>query len=90
MKKNCLKSLNREKATSRAKDDFLAALSHELRTPLNPALLIMAMRPQNRELPPGIRVNSLKPSASIESEAWLIDDLLDLARIGCGKLSLKR
>ena len=84
-----LKSLNREKATSRAKDDFLAALSHELRTPLNPALLIASDAAKNRELPPGIRANFETIRKNIESEARLIDDLLDLARIGCGKLSLE-
>ena len=84
-----VKSLNREKAISRAKDDFLATLSHELRTPLNPALLIASDAAKNRELPPGIRANFETIRKNIQLEARLIDDLLDLARIGYGKLSLQ-
>jgi CheY-like chemotaxis protein len=81
--------LEREKAASRAKDDFLAALSHELRTPLNPVLLIASDAAKNRELPPGIRANFETIRKNIELEARLIDDLLDLTRIVSGKLSLE-
>jgi PAS domain S-box-containing protein len=83
------KSLAREKAASRSKDDFLAALSHELRTPLNPVLLIASDAAKNRELPPGIRSNFETIRKNIELEARLIDDLLDLTRIISGKLSLE-
>ena len=82
-------SLEREKAASHAKDDFLAALSHELRTPLNPALLIASDAVKNRELPPGIRSNFDTIRKNIELEARLIDDLLDLTRVVSGKLSLE-
>jgi two-component system CheB/CheR fusion protein len=83
------KSLKREKAASRSKDDFLAALSHELRTPLNPVLLIASDAAKNRELPPGIRSSFETIRKNIELEARLIDDLLDLTRIISGKLSLE-
>ena len=84
-----VRSLNREKAASRAKDNFLAALSHELRTPLNPVLLIASDAAKNRGLPRGIRANFETIRKNIELEARLIDDLLDLTRVGSGKLFLE-
>jgi nitrogen-specific signal transduction histidine kinase/CheY-like chemotaxis protein len=77
-------------AANRAKDRFLATLSHELRTPLTPvlatvtALLAESSTPiMNRTILDMIRRN-------IVLEARLIDDLLDVSRIGRGKLHLKR
>ncbi|HEY5297544.1 MAG TPA: PAS domain S-box protein [Verrucomicrobiae bacterium] len=75
-------------AANRAKDDFLAALSHELRTPLNPVLLIASDSARDQELPPGVRTNFEIIRKNIELEARLIDDLLDMTRITCGKLTL--
>ena len=75
---------------SRAKDDFLAALSHELRTPLNPVLLLASDAAANPELPPGIRANFDTILKNVELEAKLIDDLLDLARVRCGKLRVEK
>jgi PAS domain S-box-containing protein len=75
-------------AAGQAKDDFLAALSHELRTPLNPVLLIASDAAENHDLPPGVRTDFETIRKNIELEARLIDDLLDLTRITCGKLSL--
>lgn len=72
-----------------AKDDFLASLSHELRTPLNPVLLIASDAVDNPDLPIEIRDNFETILKSIEIEARLIDDLLDLTHITHGKLSLQ-
>ncbi len=74
---------------SRAKDDFLAALSHELRTPLNPILLLASEAAETPELPAEIRTQFILIRNSIELEARLIDDLLDITRIAHGKLSVK-
>jgi signal transduction histidine kinase len=73
-----------------AKDNFLAVLSHELRTPLTPALaaasaLLGANPPEvgeQREYLGIIRRN-------IELEARLVDDLLDITRIGRDKLRIQ-
>jgi PAS domain S-box-containing protein len=73
---------------SQAKDDFLATLSHELRTPLNPALLLASEAANNPDLPPGARADFALIRKSIELEARLIDDLLDLTRVMRGKLTL--
>lgn len=75
-------------AASRAKDDFLAALSHELRTPLNPVLLISSEAATDPDLPEDIRRDFDTIAKSATLEARLIDDLLDLTRIGHGKMSL--
>lgn len=75
---------------NRAKDDFLAALSHELRNPLNPALLLASEEAENPELTEPVRSSFSTILKNIETEARLIDDLLDLTRIGAGKLSLHR
>jgi signal transduction histidine kinase/ActR/RegA family two-component response regulator len=77
-------------SSSRAKDDFLAALSHELRTPLNPVLLVASEHAGNGTLPAPIRADFEMIRKNVELEARLIDDLLDLTRISRGKLSLNK
>ncbi len=75
-------------AASRAKDQFLATLSHELRTPLTPVLASV----QALEGEPGLPADLLPYMEiirrTVELEARLIDDLLDLTRIAKGKLQL--
>jgi PAS domain S-box-containing protein len=75
-------------AASRAKDDFLAALSHELRTPLNPVLLLASEAAEDPQLPDEVRTQFTTIRNSVELEARLIDDLLDITRITHGKLLL--
>ncbi|OKH35551.1 hypothetical protein NIES2119_20060 [[Phormidium ambiguum] IAM M-71] len=73
---------------NRIKDEFLAVLSHELRSPLNP-ILGWAKLLQTRKFD-DVRTN--QALATIERNArlqtQLIDDLLDVAKILRGKLSL--
>ncbi len=75
-------------AASRAKDDFLAALSHELRTPLNPVLLLASDAAEDMQVPADLRARFATIRNSVELEARLIDDLLDITRITHGKLLL--
>jgi PAS domain S-box-containing protein len=75
---------------NRAKDNFLAALSHELRNPLSPALLVASEEVANPELPEPLRSSFGVILKSIEVEARLIDDLLDLTRVTSGKLALRK
>ncbi|HTT04644.1 MAG TPA: ATP-binding protein [Steroidobacteraceae bacterium] len=75
---------------NRRKDEFLAVLSHELRNPLAPirtAAQILAS--------PGLGAHQLRwvqevVSRQVQHLAWLLDDLLDMARITQGKLELKK
>jgi signal transduction histidine kinase len=90
MEKKLAKSLEREKAANRAKDEFLAALSHELRTPLNPVMLLASSGASNDELPQQVRTDFDTICKNIEVESRLIDDLMDLTLIARGKLSLHR
>ena len=73
---------------NRIKDEFLAVLSHELRSPLNP-ILGWSKLLQDRKLDEKRTTYALE---TIERNALLqvqlIDDLLDVARILRGKLSL--
>ncbi len=73
---------------NRSKDQFLATLSHELRTPLA-AILLHAQRLRRAELDPAKQAHA---AAQIErgtkAQARLIEDLLDVSRIGAGKMKL--
>jgi HAMP domain-containing protein/signal transduction histidine kinase/ActR/RegA family two-component response regulator len=78
-----------EKARSNlAKDQFLAMLSHELRTPLTPVLASALALESEPELPKEIHECLGMIRRNVELEARLIDDLLDLTRIGRGKVQL--
>lgn len=83
--KNAMEEVSR---SSRAKDDFLAALSHELRTPLTPVLMAAAELERDPALPIKMRDQLAMMRRNIELEARLIDDLLDLTNISRGKLKI--
>jgi PAS domain S-box-containing protein len=75
--------------TSKAKDDFLAALSHELRTPLTPALAAATYLEESAAKLPRAFVEDVQLiKRNVQLQARLIDDLLDLTRITRGKLHL--
>jgi PAS domain S-box-containing protein len=73
---------------NRIKDEFLTVLSHELRSPLNP-ILSWASLLQRRKFD---ETRTAQALATIERNAklqcQLIDDLLDVAKILRGKLTL--
>jgi signal transduction histidine kinase len=78
-----------EKARSNlAKDQFLAMLSHELRTPLTPVLASALELENEPNVRPDVRESLQMIRRNVELEARLIDDLLDLTRIGQGKVQL--
>lgn len=77
-------------SANRIKDEFLAILSHELRSPLNPILgWTKLLRTRQFD-----QATTDKALATIERNATiqiqLVDDLLDVARILRGKLTLTR
>jgi two-component system CheB/CheR fusion protein len=77
--------------TNSLKDEFFAVMSHELKHPLN---LIQLNAELLRRLPV---TKSLTPAAkavdticdAVNSQARIIDDLLDVARVRTGKLKLQ-
>jgi len=75
---------------NRAKDQFLAVLSHELRTPLTPVVMGMSMLQSRQDLDPAVRETLEMMHRNVEMEARLLDDLLDVNRIACGKIELNR
>jgi signal transduction histidine kinase len=86
-----LYKLNDElRRASQAKDNFLAVLSHELRTPLTPALAAATYLAEDKSLAPAFREELASIQRSVQLEARLIDDLLDLTRITRGKIELRR
>jgi PAS domain S-box-containing protein len=85
------KNLELEKA-NRAKDQFLAGMSHELRTPLNAIIGFtgtLLMR-----LPGPLTPDQEKQLRTVQASGRhllsLINDLLDLAKIESGKVTLRR
>jgi signal transduction histidine kinase/ActR/RegA family two-component response regulator len=77
-------------AANRAKDQFLATVSHELRTPLTPVLATVTALVDDPHTPESLQPVLEMIRRNVALEARLIDDLLDLARIGRGALQLKR
>ena len=73
-----------------AKDRFLAMLSHELRTPLTPVLATVAYLEGRLDLSDDLLAEIASIRRNVELESRLIDDLLDLTRVGQGKLELHR
>jgi signal transduction histidine kinase/DNA-binding response OmpR family regulator len=81
---------DRAEASSRAKSSFLANMSHELRTPLN-AILLYSEVIKNEAEDAGVE-GILADAGRVESAGRhllsLINDILDLAKIESGKMSL--
>ena len=76
-------------AANRAKDEFLSVISHELRSPLNAILgwnRILTLK--CREDP---EVASITPriEQSAKAQLKMVNDLLDLGRVGTGKLKIE-
>ena len=75
-------------AANRSKDEFLAVLSHELRTPLNAILgwaeILRTGEPTRAEVIEGVEVIE----RNARSQARLVEDVLEVSRIICGKIRL--
>jgi PAS domain S-box-containing protein len=73
---------------SRAKDEFIATVSHELRTPLN-AVLGWARLLRTGRLDAAATTRAMEAiERSAMTQAQIVDDLLDVARIVRGRLKL--
>lgn len=74
---------------SAAKSRFVAMVSHELRAPLVPVAMVVDAIEHDPALPTPLRRDVEMIREGVAVELRLIDDLVDLSRIGAGKLKLK-
>lgn len=78
--------------SSHLKDEFFAVMSHELKHPLNLIQLnaeLLRRLPLTKSGGPAMKaVNTI--CDAVASQARIIDDLLDVARVRTGKLKLKK
>jgi two-component system CheB/CheR fusion protein len=82
----------RAEEAARVRDEFFAVLSHELKQPLNLIQLtaeMMSRLPESAKLPAIVR-GAATIKRTVESQAKIIDDLMDLSRLHTGKLTLVR
>jgi signal transduction histidine kinase/ActR/RegA family two-component response regulator len=81
-------ALARAEGASRAKDNFLGTISHELRNPLNSIMLWSATLLEDPNLNERMRRGLTAIQRDVTAQAQLIEDLLDVSRIGSGRLHL--
>ena len=75
-------------SANRLKDEFLATVSHELRTPLN-AIIGWSEMLRGGSLDEGTAARAIETIArNAESQAQLVEDILDVSRVITGKLRL--
>ncbi len=80
----------RAEEAARIRDEFFAVLSHELKQPLNLIQLaaeMLSRLPSPVELAAIVRATTTI-KRSVEAQARIIDDLMDLSRLHTGKLTL--
>lgn len=75
-------------SASRAKSSFLATMSHEIRTPMNAVIGILELALKRATHEPIDRASIEIAHTSAKSLLELIGDILDIARIESGRLSL--
>jgi len=77
--------------STKYKSEFLANMSHELRTPLNSILLLSRLMAENSD--DNLNEDQIESAKVIQSSGTslltLIDEILDLAKIESGKMSLE-
>ncbi|MEQ8786418.1 MAG: PAS domain S-box protein [Pirellulaceae bacterium] len=78
------------KEADRRKDEFLALLGHELRNPLAAILNGVRLLPALQDQPEQVEMVRDLVERQSEQMTRLLDDLLDVARITRGKISLRR
>jgi signal transduction histidine kinase len=75
-------------AANRAKDEFLSVVSHELRSPLNAILGWNRILTLKRREDPEVAAITPRIEQSAKSQLKMVNDLLDLGRLGTGKLKI--
>ncbi|HWB14298.1 MAG TPA: PAS domain S-box protein [Pirellulales bacterium] len=76
--------------TDRLKDEFLAMLAHELRNPLaairNALYVLKEPKAVKDQVPQVLAI----ADRQVDHMARLLDDLLDVARVSCGRIELRK
>ncbi len=75
-------------SVNRSKDEFLAVLSHELRTPLNAILGWAEILHGGGSDPAEVREGVEIIERNARAQARLVEDVLEVSRIICGKIRL--
>ena len=78
------------RVADRRKDEFLATLAHELRNPLAPIRNAARILGSPQLDAAALHWSRQVIQRQVTHMAWLLDDLLDVARITQGKLELRR
>ncbi len=82
---------SRLEEADRRKDEFLAMLGHELRNPLAPILAVSEMlQLRHAEFDPGTRHAHQVIDRQARHLRVLVDELLDVARITTGRITLRK
>lgn len=89
MMKGLIKARKAAESSNRAKSEFLANMSHEFRTPMNIIIGMTDLVLMDKHLDPENRDYLQTAREASDSLLWLINDILDLARIEAGKLELE-
>jgi hypothetical protein len=83
-------NITEEKKLDQAKTDFLSIVSHQLRTPLSATKWVLEALTKDSSLTPKQKERADDLVASNERLIALVNDLLDVAKIESGKLTVKR
>lgn len=83
-------SLKRAEAENLAKGEFLSRMSHEIRTPMNAIMGLVDLMSLKKNVPDDLREDLAKIRSSSRYLLNLINDILDMSRIGNGMLSIAK
>jgi signal transduction histidine kinase/ActR/RegA family two-component response regulator len=78
------------KEADRRKDEFLATLAHELRNPLAPLCNALGLLHKTDDDVKTFRRVRAMMERQLRQLVHLVDDLLDVSRISCGKIQLRK
>ncbi|MDD3404276.1 MAG: response regulator [Hespellia sp.] len=81
-------ALAKAKKADDAKDEFLSRMSHDLRTPMNAVIGLSALTLDEADHPETVRENMTKMRLASDFMLGLINDILDMAKIESGAVTL--
>lgn len=84
------RQLENQQAQSNNRDELFAVLGHELRNNIGPAMLAAEMLSIDDRLPRDMKEDVASIRRSLEAEASLVGDMVDVARMIRGQLRINR